>query len=122
MDNTIANLMEKLGITEEEALELQKYDEGVDKGTIKDNLTAEQKKAIKKMTNVTRAVNAYGKEVKKEIKADDVKQFLISYLAEMLGQCDTVSDVSVLNPQKLIGFKMGDDDFELDLKRKRKKK
>lgn len=122
MEDKIAVLMKNLGLTEEEARELTQYDEDVDKGIVKDNLTKEQKQAVKKMTNVSRAVNAYGKEVKKEIKTDDTKQFLISYLAEMLGQCDKVTDISILNPQKLIGFKIGSDDFELDLKRKRKKK
>lgn len=122
MTEQIKKLMEKLNITEQEAIDLIKYDDDVDKGLVKDSLTREQKQAIKKMTNVSRAVNAYGKEVKKEMKADDVKQSIITKLAEMLGECGGVLDVNILNPQKLIGFKIGDDDFELDLKRKRKKK
>lgn len=121
MTEKVEHLIKTLGITEKEAEELALYDEQVDKGIIKDTLTTEQKKAVKKMTNVSRAVNAYGKEVKKEIKADDTKRTLIAYLAEMLEKCDNITSVEITNPQKLIAFKIGVEDFEIDLKRKRKK-
>ncbi len=118
----------KLGITIAEAEEMLAEDKKVDRMKMKDvnnDLTDTQKKAIKKHTNVGRgkeiqSTDAYGKKRKRTIKADDVKQMLIKTIAEVL---EEVADkVDITNIQKTITLTIGDDNFEVDLKRKRKPK
>lgn len=126
----IAKLMKNLDLTYDEAVEMLKEDKEIDRMKDKDvtnDLSADQKKAIKKYTNVARgkeveSVDAYGKKKKRTIKEDDVKQMLITLIAESLEDSFEVRDVNITNKQKTITFKVGDDDFEIDLKRKRKPK
>ena len=120
MEEKIANIMEKLQISREEAIQVIEYDEKVDKGIIKDDLTPEQKKAIKKYTNVARGVNAYGKEQKREIKVDEPKRYIIELIHQTLISDNQISNVEITNLQKNILFKIGADTYEIDLKRKRK--
>ena len=61
------------------------------------DLTEEEKKESKKARKgMARAVNAYGKEVKRERKADDEKRKIIEILQKALtesGFCATISNV-----------------------------
>ena len=50
-------------------------------------------------------------------KKDTTKEEFIANLAQYLE--NFVENVEILNPSKLISFKIGEDTFELDLKRKR---
>lgn len=120
MEEKIANIMEKLDVSRDEALEIIEYDNKVDKGVIKDDLTAEQKKVIKKYTNVARGVNAYGKEQTRTIKTDEPKRYIIELISSALNNDEMISDVQITNAQKTILFKNGADTYEIDLKRKRK--
>ena len=43
-------------------------------------------------------------------------------ISETLDNCEQVDTVTITNIQKTISFRIGADDFEIDLKRKRKKK
>lgn len=113
-------IMQNLGVDEKTALEIIEFDKQVDKGIIKDDLTAEQKKVVKKYTNVARGVNAYGKEQSRTIKADEPKQYIIELINTALNNDNMISDVEIINKQKTIMFKIGDDTYEIDLKRKRK--
>lgn len=131
MNDRIMHIAKTLDISYDEAKEMLEEDKKIDKMTkseeINSDLNADQKKAIKKYTNVGRGksvdgVNAYGKKTKRTIKADEVKQFVIRLIADTLENYDQVEMVTITNIQKTITFKIGDDDFEIDLKRKRKKK
>jgi|GEM_PF-1712722 len=126
MNEQILKLMKTLDITEEEALELYNEDKEVDKMTkmsdIDSDISEEQKKAKKKYTNVKRGVNAYGKTTTRELKPDENKRLIIQTIAKALTECAEVSNLEITNIQKYIAFSIGSEDFEIDLKRKRKKK
>ena len=82
--------MRKLGMTEEEIQEVLKTDREIDRGADPFPLTQEQEQVVKKARQADRAVNAYGKEVKRERKADDDKTFLLNALfCAVLPHCDT---------------------------------
>lgn len=122
-------IAKKLDITVDEALEMLAEDKKVDRMTkakdIDSDLNDKQRKTIKKYTNVARGreVNtsdAYGKKKTRVIKDDEVKQNVINALAETL---ENIADkVEIANKQKTILFSIGSDNFEIDLKRKRKPK
>ena len=120
MEEKIANIMDKLDVSRDEAIEIIDFDTKVDKGIIKDDLTAEQKKVVKKYTNVARGVNAYGKEQSRTIKTDEPKRYIIELIKSTFENDNTISDVEIINIQKTIMFKIGADTYEIDLKRKRK--
>ena len=131
MNDKIAQIAKTLDISYEEAKEMLEEDKAIDRMTktedINSDLDASQKKTIKKYTNVGRGksvdgVNAYGKKTKRTIKTDEVKQSIITLIAETLQNYAQAEDVNITNVQKTIAFKIGADDFEIDLKRKRKKK
>ena len=131
MNDRIMQIAKSLDISYDEAKEMIEEDKAIDRMTkteeINSDLDEKQRKAIKKYTNVGRGksvdgVNAYGKKIKRTIKADEVKQSIIKIIAETLENCEQVDTVTITNIQKTIAFKIGADDFEIDLKRKRKKK
>ena len=105
--------MKSLDISREDAIELLQFDEDVDKNKVKDNLTIEQKKAVKKYTKVSKAVNAYGKTVTRTRKADDDKRYLINALAESLAQLEINHDVT--NIEREINLIYNDRKFKIVL-------
>lgn len=117
--------MKTLDITREEAIELINEDKEIDRKSfsqIDDDLTEEQKQAKKKYTNVKRGVNAYGKKTERVIKPDENKRMIINTIAKALEESGFALNVNITNPQKYISFNIESEDFEIDLKRKRKKK
>ena len=123
-EKRIAELMKTLDLTREEAIELIKEDEKVDKMTVKEtesDLTAEQKQAIKKVKGGAKAVDAFGKKRIVERKADDDKRFLIQILKDVLLQNDDIiTDIDVTNIEREINFKMNDRKFKIVLSAPRK--
>ena len=105
--------MKSLDISREEALELINDDEKIDKGQKLFEQTAEQKKATKKYSSVSKAVNAYGKSVTRNRKADDDKRHLINVLAESLGQLEINHEVS--NIEREINLVYNDRKFKIVL-------
>lgn len=117
--------MKTLDITRDEAIELINEDKEIDRKSfsqIDDDLTEEQKQAKKKYTNVKRGVNAYGKKTERVLKPDENKRMIINAIAQALEKCGNIQNVNITNPQKYISFSIESEDFEIDLKRKRKKK
>lgn len=73
----VEKYMKKYGCTEQEAIQLIKDDEDIDKGAKLFELTPEQKKAVKKMSSTgTRKVSST--EKKKERKVDEVKKTILN--------------------------------------------
>lgn len=76
-----------------------------------DDLSAEQKKVsaeMRRTTNAnlkgktTKAVNAYGKEVKRERKADNEKAEIMEIISNALA--DKITDLTVVNAEREITF------------------
>ena len=113
-------LMRLLNISEEEAKQVIADDKAIDKGEKLFEQTKEQKAVSKKMsaTGTRKAPTVYNFDTtKRERKKDSTKEEFIANLAQYLENC--VENVEILNPSKLISFKIGEDTFELDLKRNR---
>ncbi len=88
-EEKILQFMKALDLTREEAIELIQEDEEIDKMTVKEtenDLTPEQKKAIKKIKGGAKAVDAYGKKRNVQRKADDDKIVLMDLIIELLNQ------------------------------------
>ena len=117
-------LMKKLGISREEALDLEGYDEDVNKNRkTQYDLTPEQVKVVQEMT---RKVDhkKYG-SVKRERKPNELKEAIVAELAEFLQEDalgQAYEDVIVTNKNRMIHFKVGDKEFDLQLIEKREKK
>lgn len=77
------------------------WDEQIEKGNPTPfDLSEEQAKVAKEMGPKARAVNAYGKAVKRERKPDEEKRELIARLAEALADLSP----EVVNPEREIRF------------------
>lgn len=126
-EKRIAELMKTLDLTREEAIELIQEDEKIDKMTVKEaenDLTKEQKQAIKKVKNGARAVNAYGKTVVVKHKENPLKESLITEIADFLqkNSKNNVKNCEITNKTRQITFKIGENSFELTLVQNRKPK
>ena len=126
-ENRISELMKTLDLTRDEAIELIRDDEQVDRMGMKqvdDDLTEEQKKAIKKAKGGVRAVNAYGKKVTRERKENPTKASLIAEIADFLQKNseNAIENCEIINKERQIAFKIDEDSFELTLVQKRKPK
>lgn len=119
-ETQLEKIMRILGISEEEAKQVIADDKAIDKGEKLFEQTKEQKAVTKQMsaTGTRKAPTVYNFDTtKRERKKDNTKEEFITNLAQYLENC--VENVEILNPSKLISFKIGEDTFELDLKRKR---
>ena len=119
-ETQVQKLMRVLGISEDEALQVIADDKAIDKGEKLFEQTKEQKAVTKQMTatGTRKTPTVYNFDTtKRERKKDGTKEEFIANLAEYLQT--SVENVQILNPSKLISFTIGEDTFELDLKRKR---
>lgn len=131
-EKQIQKMMTTLHLTREEAIDLIREDEQVDKmtmGEVDNDLTKEQRKAKKEATKTTgdKRKRAYT-FTKRERKPDDVKREIIATIAQNLDRCcfgeelSTVADVVILKPEKEITFKVGGDEYSVTLTKHRKPK
>lgn len=131
-ETQIVKMMETLKISREEAIDLIREDEEIDKmpmSQVDNDLTDEQKKAKKKATTTTgdkrKRVYTF---TKRERKPDDVKREIIATIANNLDRCcfgddlDTCHLIHVVKPEKEITFKVGEDDYSITLTKHRKPK
>lgn len=120
-EKRIQMLMKTLGITREEALELEEYDDDVNKGKkTQYDLTPEQ---IKNVQEMNRRVEhrKYGSS-KRERKPNELKEAIVAELAEFLSedaQGQVYEDVKITNVNRMIHFKVGEKEFDLQLIEKR---
>lgn len=102
-EQKIANLMEKLDITREEALDVIEYDKQVERSAKFDpyKLSEEQEKASKKARQADRAKSENAEKPKRERKSNNDKRFLIEVLSA-LPECS--ENLTVINPEREFTF------------------
>lgn len=109
-----------LGLTKDEAIQMYLEDEGYLEN---EEQTALERKA--KENRITATIHqAKSTEVKQKTqkervkKADPTKEGIIKAIAEMLPDLNA-TDIVIVNEGKLITFKIGADEYKVDLIRKR---
>lgn len=122
----IARIQNGLKCSYDEACEIYECDKEIDKGIKHDfDLSAEQEKIAKSFCHTTSAEKKTAPTIYKfdtrERKADTTKEGVIEQIYNFLSE-NGYENVEILNKSKLIAFKIGDDSYEFDLKRKRKPK
>ena len=123
MEKQIEALM-KLGLTREEALQTLADDKDIDKGLPKDfDLTKEQLKNVKQYTK-TGTRKTKDTPTKRERKENPTKALIIAEIFKFLTENDEISaeNLEILNKERQIFFKCGENDYELTLTQKRKPK
>jgi hypothetical protein len=123
----VEQIMSLLGCTEEEALDVIETDNIIDKGgRTKYDLTKEQEKIAMKISAVNDR-RAKDKETSQrgKVRAENpTKSGVIAKLFEFLNENGELfcENVTILNKERQIGFKIGEDSYELTLVQKRKPK
>ena len=122
-EKRVEELVNLLGCSIFEAEQIIADDKKIDKGQEVDfGLTKEQEKQALKYANVKEHKKpAVYKFDKRERKADTTKEGVIEQISQFLIE-NGYENVEITNKSKLIGFSIGDDNYELNLIRKRKKK
>ena len=114
-----------LGLSEEEAKQVLQDDADIDHNIKKDfDLTPEQQKVAKQYTKVgTRKKTTYNFS-QRERKANPTKATIIAEIFKFLSENAEISaeNLEILNKERQIGFKIGENSFELTLTQKRKPK
>ena len=99
----VKKIMRLLDCTEEEAKSVIESDKQIDKGEKLYELTADQKKAEKKMRSVgVRTVNPYGKQTTRERPQDRHKRFIIDTISRALTDHLGGSTHEITNPEREI--------------------
>lgn len=121
-ESQIERIMRGLKCTEAEAIEIAKADKEIDKGAkMPFDLSAEAEKEAKKYAKTgTRATN--GEKIERKHKDNPTKEGIIQLLATFLQENGNFSAVNITNASRMIAFSCENDDFELTLVQKRKKK
>ena len=115
MEEKIKRLMTNLEISREEAIEVIKADEAIEKGEKLFELTAEQKKAEKKARTTTSTkskVDAYGKKSTREKKVNNEKLELIEILQKALAGNGCELTLTT-NPEREFEFTKGNTKYKI---------
>lgn len=120
-EKQVAELMQKLKISEEEAIEIIKYDEDVEDGKKTEyDLTPEQEANVKSMARKVGHKKTAGQP--RNRKPNETKEAIIQELAEFLkedAQGQLYEDVAITNPNRMIAFVVNGKSYELTLIEKR---
>ena len=114
-EKQITHYMKTLDLTREQAIALirdDEYDVSVD-------LTAEQKKVVKKMTQGDRKKETTPR--KREAKVDTDKRFLIDHFNALLNDLG-MDNVAIINTERQIDFIFNDAHYSVTLTKHRKEK
>lgn len=115
----IEKMMKNLDLTREEAIELIKADEEVDKMTSSkqwdSDLTEEQKKVIKDTKKTGRKISET--PTKREKKVDNTKKMLIETLKNSL---EMATDFEILNDEREFTFIVNGEKYKVVLSKPRK--
>ena len=122
-EKRVDELVDPLGCSIVEAEQIIADDEKINKNQAVDfGLSKEEEKKALKYANVREHKKpAVYKFDKREKKADVTKEGVIQALFDFLSK-NGYEDTQILNKSKLISFRIAEDDYELNLIRKRKKK
>lgn len=121
-DEEIKNLMDKLELTEQEAIQTWLEDEGYEVNEEVERLTAKAK--ANGTARVNARANVENKKSTRERKANPVKEEIIQILANALKNSQNlpINGIKIENIGKIITFKVENREFKLDLIEKRQKK
>ncbi len=113
-DSEIENSMKILNLTKEEAIQLWLEDEGYLENEVVEELT--EKAKVNKISREAKS-DKPRKQTKRERKPDEEKENLI----EMLANCLKNAGIStkITNKSKIIEFSVGENNYKLDLIKKR---
>lgn len=119
-------IIEGLGVSAEEAEAILDSDDAIDHNEPQDfDLPLEKLKDARKFAHTgTRTVKqptVYNFN-QRERKADPTKGGFIQFLYEALSAYEGIENLTIANAEKLITFSHNGDNFELDLRKKRKPK
>lgn len=122
-EDAIKRIMKGLKCSREEAESVYEYDRAVEHGEKTEfDLTPEQNKIAQKMTRTgTRKTPTTYSFSKRERKENATKGGIIAELATFLAENSdfSVENVEILNKERQIAFKIGENKFELTLVQKR---
>lgn len=104
------NLMTKLDLTEEEALELMEADKRIEKGEKLFSLSKEQEQASKKARQVSKGVDEAARKPR-EKKIDNVKKDLISEMVNAVRQIG--GNVEITNEEREFLFTYNDKKYKV---------
>jgi hypothetical protein len=120
-DQRVMELMEKLGISREEAEDLVRYDDDVEDGKkTKYDLTPEQQANVTAMNR--KVEHQKGKGNRSQRKPNEVKESIIKELAEFLredAQGQLYEEVKITNANRMIAFVVNGKSYDLTLIEKR---
>lgn len=121
-DEEIKNLMDKLELTEQEAIQTWLEDEGYEVNEEVERLTAKAK--ANGTARINARANVENKKTIRERKANPVKEEIIQILANALKNSQNlpINAIKIENVGKIITFKVENREFKLDLIEKRQKK
>lgn len=115
-EKEIQKMMDKLDLTQEEAIQLLRDDAD----DVSVELTPEQKAVTKEMAQADRKKESTPR--KRERKPDKAKQDLIQYLALALHDNDNVDEWTITNYEREIEFLYNGNKYRLTLSKPRKEK
>ena len=121
-ETQVERIMRNLKCSREEAEQILADDKAIDRGERMDfDLSPEAEKQAKKFANTgTRQTN--GQKTERKRKENSTKEGIIQLLATFLQENGNFSAVNITNASRMIAFSCENDDFELTLVQKRKKK
>ena len=122
-EKRVDELVDLLGCSIVEAEQIIADDEKINKNqAVNFGLSKEEEKKALKYANVREHKKPMVLNLtKREKKADVTKEGVIQALYDFLSE-NGYENVEITNKSKLIAFRIADDDYELNLIRKRKKK
>lgn len=123
---SVENLMALLNCTEAEAKDILKTDKEIDQGKrVYFDLSPEKEKEAKRFANSTEKKKPANYQFKKrERKENTTKAEIIAQIATFLMENEELSleNVEIINKERQIIFKCGEESFDLTLIQKRKPK
>ena len=122
-EQTIEKHIKLLGCTREEAIDIIETDNVIDKGgRTQYDLSEEEEKIAMKMSGIKDRKAKSENNMRGKVRAENpTKADLIKFLFESLVEYDC-QNLNITNKERQIAFSVGENDFELTLVQKRKKK
>lgn len=110
----VKTLMEKLDLTEEQALSVLEWDSKIDKGEPLGELSQDGKQVEREMKQ-TRSVDAYGKTRVRAQKQDQEKREIVSIIADALLGGLPIEDLEITNEERELTFRFQNRKFKIVL-------